>query len=48
MELWWLVPVVFGLIVLVIGVLFLTVLIPAAKRQVEADARRRDEAEGSP
>jgi uncharacterized membrane protein len=43
MELWWLVPVVFGLVVLVVGVLFLTVLIPAAKRQVETDARDRDE-----
>ena len=41
MELWWLVPVVFGLLVLVVGVLFLTVLIPAAKRQVEADRAKQ-------
>jgi uncharacterized membrane protein len=42
MELWWLVPVVFGAVVLVVGVLFLVVLIPAARRQVEADRARNE------
>lgn len=45
MELFWLVPVVFGVVVLVVFGIILGVLVPAAKRQVDADfeRRRRDE-----
>lgn len=39
MELFWLVPIVFGVLVVVLGVIVLAVLIPAARRQVEADRR---------
>ena len=39
MELFWLVPIVFGVLVVVLGAIILAVLIPAARRQVESDRR---------
>lgn len=46
MELFWLVPVVFGVLVVVLGVIVLAVLIPAARRQVELDRREHTDGEG--
>ena len=48
MELFWLVPVVFGVLVAVLGVIVLAVLIPAARRQVELDRRRDTDGQGEP
>ncbi len=41
MELFWLVPVVFGVVVLVVFAIILIVLLPAARRQVDGDFERR-------
>jgi cytochrome c-type biogenesis protein CcmH/NrfF len=38
MEILWLVPIVFGVLVVVLGVIVLAVLIPAARREVQRKA----------
>jgi hypothetical protein len=48
MELFWLVPIVFGVLVVVLGVIVLAVLIPAARRQVEIDRARSADEERDP